>query len=72
MREGEAYTLYRDQDGSVKTHKIPSPNKAALADILKDVFKVDLNQIKLENSSVDEQKDAKKNLLDLIKKQGDK
>ena len=72
LREGEAYTLYRDQDGSVKTHKIPSPNKAALADILKDVFKVDLNQIKLENSSVDEQKDAKKNLLDLIKKQGDK
>ncbi|HDW3273194.1 TPA: AAA family ATPase [Enterobacter asburiae] len=72
LREGEAYTLYRDEDGIVKTRKIPSPNKAALADILKDVFKVDLNQIKLENSSIDEQQDAKKNLLDLIRKQENK
>ncbi|MRE94929.1 AAA family ATPase [Enterobacter bugandensis] len=72
LREGEAYTLYRDQSGTVKTRKITSPNKAALADILKDVFKVDLNQIKLENSSVDEQQDAKNNLLELIRKQENK
>lgn len=69
LKEGEAYKLYRDEDGVVKTNKIAAPNKAALVDIMKDVFKVDLNQMKLENSSVDEQKDAKNNLLSLLKKQ---
>lgn len=69
LKEGEAYKLYRDDDGIVKTSKIPAPNKAALIDIMKDVFKVDLNQMKLENSSVDEQKDAKNNLLNLLKQQ---
>lgn len=52
LKEGEAYNLYRDEDGIVKTKKIAAPNKAALADILKDVFSVDINQMKLENSSV--------------------
>lgn len=69
LKEGEAYRLYRDDNGVVKTNKVPAPNKAALVDIMKDVFKVDLNQMKLENSSVDEQKDAKNNLLSLLKKQ---
>lgn len=69
LKEGEAYNLYRDTDGTVKTKKIASPNKAALADILKDVFQVDINQMKLENSSVDEQQEAKQNLLKLLKKQ---
>lgn len=69
LKEGEAYSLYRDSDGTVKTKKITSPNKAALADILKDVFDVDLNQMKLENSSVDEQQKAKESLLNLLNKQ---
>lgn len=69
LKEGEAYKLLRDDDGVVKSSKIPAPNKAALVDIMKDVFKVDLNQMKLENSSVDEQKDAKNNLLNLLKQQ---
>lgn len=69
LKEGEAYNLYRDGDGVVKTKKIAAPNKAALADILKDVFSVDLNQMKLENSSVDEQQDAKANLLRLLNQQ---
>ena len=43
--------------------------QAALADILKDVFSVDLNQMKLENSSADEQQDAKANLLRLLNQQ---
>jgi len=69
LKEGEAYNLYRDGDGVVKTKKIAAPNKAALADILKDVFSVDLNQMKLENSSADEQQDAKANLLRLLNQQ---
>lgn len=69
LKEGEAYNLYRDGDGIVKTKKIAAPNKAALADILKDVFSVDLNQMKLENSSADEQQDAKANLLRLLNQQ---
>lgn len=72
LKEGEAYKLYRNDDGVVKTDKIAAPNKAALVDIMKDVFKVDLNQMKLENSSVDEQKDAKNNLLSLLKQQENK
>lgn len=69
LKEGEAYNLYRDGDGVVKTKKIAAPNKAALADILKDVFSVDLNQMKLQNSSADEQQDAKANLLRLLNQQ---
>ncbi|MGG7448484.1 AAA family ATPase [Kosakonia oryzendophytica] len=69
LKEGEAYNLYRDNNGVVKTRKITAPNKAALADILKDVFSVDINQMKLQNSSVDEQLDAKTSLLGLLKKQ---
>lgn len=70
LKEGEAYELQRDkQDGIVKTRLIPAPNKAALADILREVFHVDLNQIKLENSDANEQQSAKANLLDLLNNQ---
>lgn len=72
LKEGEAYNLYRDDDGVVKTKKIPAPNKAALADILKDVFSVDINQLKLQNSSIAEQQTAKDNLLRLLNQQGKK
>lgn len=69
LKEGEAYKLYRDESGIVKSRKIEAPNKAALVDIMKDVFKVDLNQMKLENSHVNEQQEAKNNLLQLLKQQ---
>lgn len=72
LKEGEAYTLYRDDDGIVKTRLVPAPNKAALVDILKDVFQVDLNQMKLDNSSVGDQEDAKQSLLALLKQQENK
>ncbi len=70
LKDGEAYNLYRDDDGVVKTRKIPAPNKAALADILKDVFSVDINQLKLQNSSIAEQQTAKDDLLRLLNQQG--
>lgn len=70
LQEGEAYELQRDkQDGIVKSRLIPSPNKAAFADILRDVFHVDVNKIKLENSTVGEQQEAKNNLLNLLRNQ---
>ena len=69
LKEGEAYKLYRDDSGIVKSRKIEAPNKAALIDIMKDVFKVDLNQMKLENSNADEQQEAKSTLLQLLKQQ---
>jgi len=69
LKEGEAYKLYRDESGIVKSRKIEAPNKAALVDIMKDVFKVDLNQMKLENSNADEQQEAKSTLLQLLKQQ---
>jgi len=72
LQEGEAYTLYRDDAGIVQTRKIASPNKAALVDIMKDVFRVDLNQMKLDNSQVEEQKEAKQSLLALLRKEEDK
>ncbi|VUS47148.1 AAA family ATPase [Klebsiella spallanzanii] len=72
LKEGEAYTLYRDERGVVQTRKIPAPNNAALTDILREVFQVDLNRLKLENSHVDDQLEAKKSLLSLLKKQENK
>lgn len=71
LQEGEAYKLYRDTDGVVKTSKIAAPNKAALADILKDVFNIDINQQKIESSHADQQADAKRQLLQLLNQQGD-
>lgn len=70
LQQGEAYELQRDKhNGTVKSRLIPSPNKAAFADILRDVFQVDVNKIKLENSTVDEQQNAKNNLLNLLRNQ---
>ncbi|MCS3605591.1 AAA family ATPase [Erwinia rhapontici] len=69
LNEGEAYKLYRDSDGIVKTDKIPAPNKAALADILKDVFHIDLNKQKIDNSNADQQQEAKNQLMQLLNQQ---
>lgn len=72
LQEGEAYKLERDSSGIVRTQMIEAPNKAALIDIMNDVFHVDLNQMKLDNSSADDQREAKASLLQLLKQQGSK
>ncbi|APS29568.1 MULTISPECIES: AAA family ATPase [Pectobacterium] len=72
LKDGEAYKMYRDSSGIVKTKKIQSPNNSAFIDILNDVFQIDLNKKKLDNVDANEQQDAKKNLLELLKKQGKK
>jgi predicted ATP-binding protein involved in virulence len=66
LEEGEAYRLERGEDGIVRTHLIKSPNKAAMVDVLKDAFGIDLNQMKLERMSAEQQQDAKHRLLSLI------
>lgn len=66
LEEGEAYRLQRDADGIVRTHLIKSPNNAAIVDVLKDAFGIDLNQMKLERMSATQQADAKQRLLALI------
>ena len=67
LQEGEAYRLERDKDGVVRTHLIPSPSNASMADILNDVFNIDLNAQKLANISASSQQAAKHKLLSLIK-----
>ncbi|OQX08718.1 MAG: hypothetical protein BWK73_24635 [Thiothrix lacustris] len=66
LQEGEAYRLERDEQGVVRTHLIKAPNKAAMVDVLKDAFGIDLNQMKLERMSAEQQQTAKQRLLSLI------
>lgn len=66
LQEGEAYRLERDDEGVVRTRLIKAPNKAAMVDVLKDAFGIDLNQMKLERMSAEQQQNAKQRLLSLI------
>jgi predicted ATP-binding protein involved in virulence len=66
LEEGEAYKLNRENDGIVHSSPIIAPNKAALIDVLKDAFDIDLNQMKRDSMSAKQQQDAKKKLLDFL------
>lgn len=66
LEEGEAYRLERDADGVVRTRLIKSPNKAAIVDLLEDAFGIDINRLKLESASPQEQKAAKQELLSML------
>ncbi|MDQ7015654.1 MAG: AAA family ATPase [Gammaproteobacteria bacterium] len=66
LEEGEAYQLKRDADGVVRSQLISAPNKAAMVDVLKDAFGIDLNRIKLDHASPEKQQQAKQDLLDLL------
>lgn len=66
LEEGEAYRLERNTDGVVRTHLISSPNKAALVDLLEDAFGIDINRLKLENTSPQQHKANKQELLSLL------
>ncbi len=69
LDEGEAYRLSREEDGVVRTKLLDSPNKAALVDVLKDAFDIDLNKMKRDRMSAYEQKQAKEQLLSLLNQQ---
>lgn len=66
LKTGEAYRLQRDQDGIVRTRLIQSPTNTSMIDLLKDAFGINLNQLKLQNVSPEDQQTAKASLLALI------
>lgn len=70
LDDGEAYRLDREEDGVVRTRLLESPNKAALVDVLKDAFDIDLNKMKRDRMSADQQKQAKEQLLSLLNQPG--
>jgi predicted ATP-binding protein involved in virulence len=67
LQTGEAYRIGCDAKGMGCLEPIENPNKAALVDMLKDVFDVDLNAMKRAQMSGIEQKQAKADLLALIR-----
>lgn len=70
LHYGEAYRLLREKDGVVRSERIAAPNKAAMIDVLKDAFDIDLNRMKRERMSAEDQKEAKQRLLSMIQQQG--
>jgi len=60
LEQGEAYRLARDEDGVVRSNVITEPAKVAFIDMLNDAFNIDLNQIKRQRMSAQQQKQTKK------------
>lgn len=67
LDEGEAYLLKRGDDNVVRTQVIDSPNKRILANVLRDAFGIDLNELKRESMKDSDQSLAKSRLLQLIR-----
>ena len=68
--DGEVYTLVRDDDGVVRSRRVPHPGNAAFVDLLRDVFGVDTNRLKLERDGAEDQAESKRLLLDLVREVG--
>lgn len=67
LKQGEAYSLKRNkEDGVVYSHLINMPSHHSFADLLKDAFGVDLNQLAIKQTEQDSQCQAKQALLDLV------
>lgn len=67
LDEGEAYLLKREEDNVVRSHVIDSPNKRILANVLRDAFGIDLNELKRESMEDSSQDLAKSRLLKLLR-----
>ncbi|WP_435978789.1 AAA family ATPase [Psychrobacter sp. DM4] len=67
LSEGEAYLLKRDNDNIVRSSVIDSPNKRILANVLRDAFGIDLNELKRESMEDGSQDVAKNRLLKLLR-----
>lgn len=67
LDEGEAYLLKREEDNVVRSHVIDSPNKRILANVLRDAFGIDLNELKRESMKDSDQDLAKSRLLKLLR-----
>lgn len=68
--DGEVYTLFRDDESTVRTRRIEHPGQAAFVDLLDDVFGVDTNRLKLDRMEGESQADGKRALLDLVRETG--
>ena len=67
LQEGEAYRLEKQEDGVVRATIIEAPNKRILSDVLVDAMDVDLNALKRNRLVTEDQTEAKKGLLALLR-----
>lgn len=68
---GSAYQLLRE-DNKVITKPIPNAGQAALIDLLEEAFGVNLNKLRVNNTTAESQNEVKNALLDLLRKEYDK
>ena len=67
-RRGEAYSLSRDESSdTVRSELISSPGTSAFVDLLDDVFGVDVNDLKIEHVSSEDQRETKAALLEMLR-----
>lgn len=64
--EGAAYQLVKENH-NVISKPIPNAGQAALVDLLEDAFGVNLNKLRLSNTTAESQADVKKALLSLLR-----
>lgn len=64
--EGAAYQLVKENH-KVISKPIPNAGQAALVDLLEEAFGVNLNKIRIENTTAESQADVKKALLSLLR-----
>ena len=64
--EGAAYQLVKENH-NVISKPIPNAGQAALVDLLEEAFGVNLNKIRIENTTAESQADVKKALLSLLR-----
>ncbi|HHF5404230.1 ATP-binding protein [Haemophilus influenzae] len=63
---GAAYNLIKEND-RVTAKLIPNAGQSALIDLLEEAFGVNLNKIRIENTTAESQADVKKALLSLLR-----
>ena len=63
---GAAYNLVKEND-RVTAKLIPNAGQSALIDLLEEAFGVNLNKIRIENTTAESQADVKKALLSLLR-----
>lgn len=65
LHNGDAYQLIRTENGVITNH-LAKPGRLALIDLLNEAFDVNLNKIKLNSISAEDQAEAKAALLALL------
>lgn len=65
LKDGHAYQLIKNKD-KVTTKKIENPNQKAFIDLLQDAFNINLNTLKIQNTTPNSQLKTKQDLLELL------